>query len=493
MTGNFLNVTYNPSPTLAQFHSDNSFVRGVMGPIGSGKSVGMCWEIFTRAMEQRPGPDGWRRSRWAVIRNNYPELTSTTIKTWLDWFPESRFGKMSWGSPIQHSIVFDDVFLEVIFMPLDKPDDVKKLLSLDLTGAWINEARELPKPVIDGATGRVGRYPKTNPETGEGPSWSGVIMDTNPPDDSHWWYRLAEEENPTGWRFFRQPGGLRRKEGGGFEINPRAENIRHLPDGYGYYQRLLAGKDENWIEAYVLANYATILDGKAIYAGQWNDRLHVAENGLTPIRGRDVILGWDYGLTPACIIGQVTLRGQVRILEEIIGENCGIRQFAQDFVLPVLKMKYAENSWVSVGDPAGAQRSQSDERTVFETLRDLGIPTRPAPTNTPLKRWEAVRHFLGQLRDGEPAFLLDPSCKLLRKGFNGGYRFRRMQVAGAEQRFAEVADKNIYSHCHDSLQYLCSYLRPDETQRQADKQQPSWREKLLRNQGIQSARAGSGL
>jgi hypothetical protein len=81
-------VVYNPSPTLARFHASPALVRGVRGPIGSGKSVGCCWEIWTRALEQRKSPDGIRRSRWLVTRNTYGELTSTTIKTWLDWFPE---------------------------------------------------------------------------------------------------------------------------------------------------------------------------------------------------------------------------------------------------------------------------------------------------------------------------------------------------------------------------------------------------------------------
>lgn len=493
-------IVYRPSPTLATFHASNAFIRGVMGPIGSGKSVGMCWEIFTRAQEQKPGPDGKRRSRWGVIRNTYPELKSTTIKTWLDWFPESRFGPLRWDAPITHSLTFGDVELEVLFVSVDKPGDIGKLLSLDLTGAWINEARELPKAVIDAVTGRVGRYPKTDPATGQGPTWSGVVMDTNPPDDHHWWYRLAEEEHPAGHEFFRQPGGLLIDEGGHYVDNPLAENIEHLPDGFGYYRRLVPGKDSNWIKAYVMGQYATVLDGKAVYAGQWNDALHVSNAPLHPIKGREIILGWDYGLTPACIVAQVTPRGQLRVLDEILGEDCGVRQFAQDFVKPLLKLKYPDCEVVSVGDPAGGQKAQTDERTVLDELRDLGLPTRPALSNSPLKRWEAVRWFLSQLRDGQPALLLDPSCKVLRKGFNGGYRFRRMQVSGADARFAEQADKNQFSHPHDALQYLCLHLRPEDIrQRQRDgipEGKTPWRERLRQMgrqvQGV-AAKAGTGL
>jgi hypothetical protein len=447
-------VRYRPTPTLARFHASNTFVRGLMGPVGSGKSVGCCWEIFTRAQEQRPGPDGKRRSRWAAIRNTYPELKSTTIKTWLDWFPEIRFGNMRWDAPITHRLSFGDVELEMLFLSLDRPADVKKLLSLEVTGIWLNEARELDKSAADGATSRVGRYPSARDG---GASWSGVIMDTNPPDDIHWWYKLAEEEHPAGWEFFRQPGGLVRGLRG-YEPNPAAENIPNLPDGYEYYLRQVSGKDENWIRAYLLADYATVMAGKPIYSGQWSDSLHVSADPLHPVKGREIILCWDFGLTPACIVLQVSPRGQVMVLEEFIGENCGVIQFAEGLVKPALALRYSGCPVISVGDPAGAARKDTDEVAVFDALYTIGIPTEPASSNSPIARWESVRYFLGQMRDGKPAFILDPSCKFVRKGFNGGYRFRQLQVAG-EARYSEVADKNPYSHPHDALQYGCLYLK----------------------------------
>ena len=79
---------YYAEPTIAGFHADNSFVRGVRGPIGSGKSVGCCMEILARAAAQQPNSAGVRKSRWAVVRNTYGELRSTTIKTWQDWVSE---------------------------------------------------------------------------------------------------------------------------------------------------------------------------------------------------------------------------------------------------------------------------------------------------------------------------------------------------------------------------------------------------------------------
>ena len=78
-------LTYKPDGNvIKQFMKDDSFFRGLRGPVGSGKSVSCCIEILRRALEQKPGADGISRSRWAVIRNTNPQLKTTTIKTWID-------------------------------------------------------------------------------------------------------------------------------------------------------------------------------------------------------------------------------------------------------------------------------------------------------------------------------------------------------------------------------------------------------------------------
>lgn len=446
-------------------------VRGIMGPIGSGKSVACCAEIMMRCCEQAPGRDGVRRSRWAIIRNTYPELKSTTIKTWLDWFPESVFGRMKWDAPITHLIAFNEpnlgrVEIEVLFLALDRPDHVKKLLSLEVTGVWINEARSVPKAIVDAATGRVGRYPSKRDKPDEvpadqWPTWFGVIMDTNPPDDDHWWYKLAEEDKPAGWAFYRQPSGL----------SPDAENKGNLPRNY--YENLQAGKSQLWIDVYVHGRYGSVMDGKPVYP-EYNDALHCSTEPLRAIPGLPLVLGFDFGLTPACIIGQLTPRGQIRLIDELVGTDIGIGNFARQVVVPHLQMYYPQwrlnkddrrdNNYIeAVGDPAGVARD-GDERTSFQLVRQAGINIVPAITNNFTPRRESVANPLSRLLDGEPGLIISPTCKSLRKGFNGGYRYRRLQVAG-DERYTDEPDKNQYSHIHDAAQYACSrFSMPQQTQ-----------------------------
>lgn len=466
-------IEYHPSPTLADFHRSNALVRGVRGPIGSGKSVGCCWEIWSRACEQRPNADGVRKSRWVVTRNTYGELESTTIKTWLYWFPEDRFGKLVHKAPIEQVCRWsmDDgttVELEMLFLALDRPEHVKKLLSLEVTGGWMNEAREQPKAILDGLTGRVGRYPGADDG---GATWSGVIMDTNPPDDDHWWYQLAEVDRPEGFEFWAQPDGT----------SPDAENLDWLlqtpetlalplghperrKQGQTYYLRLMAGKTEEWIKVYVRGLYGTVHDGKPVYP-EWNDTLHVKQ--INPLPGVVLEIGMDFGLTPAAVITQFDARGRLLLIDELCGEDMGIRQFLEDVLVPQLTSVYAD--WwalkdgpkkdgrdrmiVVVGDPAGKQKAQTDEKTCFQEVKAAGLHIEAAETNAYVPRRSAVAWFLSKLIGGQPALLLDPVCTVLRKGFNGGYKYRRIQVTG-DERYTDEPVKNAYSHPHDALQYV---------------------------------------
>jgi hypothetical protein len=439
------------------FHASSAFVRGIMGPVGSGKSVACCMEAIIRAHQQRPSPDGIRRTRFAIVRNTYPELRSTTIKTWQAWISDDVC-PIVYGSPItgHYCQGLEDgthVDSEIFFLALDRSDDVKKLLSFELTGAWINEARFVPKAILDALTGRVGRYPAI---MDGGCSWRGVWMDSNPPDDDHWWYEAAEVTKPEGHEYFRQPGGIVRDATGQWALNPKAENIANLDAGY--YQRQIAGKSDAYIGVYLGGNYGVISDGRPVFH-EFSDNVHVAKEPLRPYPGFRLFLGWDFGLTPACIIGQLSARGQLRILAELTSVSVGVRAFARSVVKPYLLEHFRGYKVTSVGDPAGTARAQSNETTCMDELRDAGIPTEGAPTNEFMARRECVAGFLSRMIEGEPGFLLSPTCKQLRSGLGGKYFFQRVRVPG-EERFKDEPAKNKYSHPCDALQYLALACDP---------------------------------
>jgi hypothetical protein len=391
-------------------------------------------EILIRAQQQRKSKDGLRHSRWAVVRNSYRELNDTTINTWNDWIPEQI---VTWKhTQLVCTVRFNDVHLEVLFRALDKPQDIKKLLSLELTGAWLNEVREIPRAIFDAIQGRLGRYPA---KTNGGPSWYGMIVDTNPPDEDHWFYKIFEEDKPEGFKVYHQPSGL----------SPQAENIQNLPDQY--YERMAIGKDQEWINVYVHGEYGFVQDGKPIHP-RFKKHIHVAAQLIPPIPTEPIIIGIDFGLTPAAVMLQQASSGQWRVIDELVTEDMGATEFGKQLKISLAKLSPGTpiEAW---GDPAGEQRAQTDKRTPYDILNTAGIPAMPVYTNDLTIRTETVNRLLSQLdMAGEPALIISPHCKHLIKALAGKYRYRRLRVVG-DDRYADVPEKNIYSHVAEALQY----------------------------------------
>ena len=467
-----IDLDFSTAPTTWQFLQSDAFVRGLMGPVGSGKSYACAAEIMMRAVRQKPSPvDGIRYTRFVIVRNSYPELKTTTIKTWQDLFPENTFGPMLYTPPITHHIRLPargdaaGIDCEVIFLALDQPKDVRKLLSLELTGAWVNEARELPKAVIDGLTHRVGRYPT---QRDGGPTWHGVWMDTNPMDDDHWWYRLAEKEKLNGkyaWQFFKQPGGVTEVSpsdlpenpeandhifsgGRWWKINPKAENVGNLPAGY--YMQMLGGKNLDWIKCYAEGKYTYVQEGRPVWP-EYDDSMMSGEVEYDPEHALQI--GLDFGLTPAAVVGQRYPNGRWVVLDEIVTFDMGLERFGQQ-LLAELNARYPKAQIMLWGDPAGMQRDAIYEVTAFDYLRTLGLRAQPTPSNDFKVRREAAAAPMQRLIGGKPGLIVATKCKMLRKSLAGGYHFKRVAVGAGQERFKDAPNKNEHSHVGDAFGYL---------------------------------------
>lgn len=468
-----IRYSYAGVPTLEAFSESDAFIRGVCGPFGSGKSSAMVIEIINRALAQKPGPDGVRRTRWAVIRNTYQELRDTTIRTIMEWLPERHFGRYVEHKKSYTVTAFPGVEFEILFLALDRPDDIKKLLSLELTGAWVNEAREVPWSVIEALQGRVGRFPAVR---AGGCSWSGIFLDTNPPDTDSKWYAFFEDK---GWlkdferlrregslpesmhpddyaMIFHQPSGL----------SVEAENLPNLPGGRLYYARLAAGKASEWVKIYVHGEYGFLVEGKLVYP-EYVDAAHCKE--VDPIPGLPIIRAFDFGLTPACTFHQELPDGRWLQFDEMVSDNMSVDKFSDDVIEHCNKAFRGDVEFDDIGDPAGDFRVETDARTCFAILQAKGIMIRAAKSQDPTLRQESVRKALRTPGPNfEPLFILHPRCRVTRKGFLGGYHRRRLRTSGPE-RYSDKPEKNEYSHPHDCTQYaLMERFAPALTERPSD-------------------------
>lgn len=438
--------------TLEAYGNSTAFVQVIMGPLGAGKTIASSFKLLKLICSQRANKNGVRKSRWLVTRNTYPDLVGTTIRDWRAVVPQGT-GTFTFGHPPEHKLDFDlpdgtRVQAEVLFVALDRPDDVRKLRGFQLTGAWMNEMKEQPKAIFDMLTTRVDRYPAPGSS-----SWVGVFGDTNAWDNDHWLENLRELQRMgalEGYEFFIQPGGVI-KRGDKWVVNPEAENLAVLkPD---YYERIIPGKKEDWIRVNLANQIGLSFDGKPVHP-DYSDSTHTATEILQPVPGL-INVGIDFGLTPAAVFWQRQSTGVWFGLEEIVVNDGDAKVLADE-----IKVKCAELinrcpgglTFVYRGDPSGDSRVQTDSNTPFQILRANGISAIPCSTNDAELRRGALDRPLTRLINGKPGLQLSPSMKNLRKALAGGYHYARVQIAG-DERYRDVPVKDMHSHIAEAAEY----------------------------------------
>lgn len=404
---------------------------------------------------------GKRKTRFAVVRNTRPQLRDTTLKTWLDYFPNGSLGSYH-SSTNTYFIKQNDIECEVIFRPLDDAADVKNLLSLDLTGAYINEFRDIPREITEALDGRIGRYPRMDEG---GPSWVGMWGDSNFPEEGSYWERMCEGfdpndgkvKKPNGWDVFKQPPAMVRGADGIYTPNPLSENIENLPPGY--YEHLIENKTDDYIRTYVMCEYGRSKGGKPVHPA-FSRHMHVAKSPLRPDPANLLLISCDFGLTPAICLMQQNAFGQVLVFDAITTFGMGIERAIETRLLPLLRRKYDACKDIFVtGDPSGNTGSQSDELScadVFRRYKNKGLgKVKFAWSNSPVHRQGALDFFLTRIGDaGRPMFLLDPvDCVELERALSGGFMFKRYK----DGRESSDVEKNNDSHIGEALEYGCMY------------------------------------
>jgi hypothetical protein len=446
---------YKPSPTGKAFHQSTHLVRHIMGPFGSGKSTICIMDIVTKACAMPYSLDGIRRMRVVAMRNTSPELVTSVVRSWMDWF--GGLGTIKEVKKPVHSIThtFNDgkgiIVLEMVFLACDSVDDLKKLKSTEFTMAYLNEVSELPIGLLDVIKGRIGRYPPRHisPED----YWSGVIMDTNPPSNMHWLYDLFEKKRPKNHVLFKQPSGLLR-EGDDWVTNPEADNIQHLRNNY-YVDMAYGAKDDEFIKVYCCGEYGIVRAGKPVYPS-YSDNIH-SVNSLIIDTEFPIYLGWDFGLTPACLVSQF-IGGQWLIIKEFVSDNCSLTDLLTYSVKPWLNIHAKDLKYYSDCDPAD-KGSDADNVTCRQRLDEAGIPTDKAVTNNKIQRLDAVKEWLGKLVNGKPALAVSrEGCPVLREGFLGAYYYRKVNVLSEEKYIEEPYKSHPVSDIHDCAQYTALRL-----------------------------------
>lgn len=479
MTGSAASLMAYVGPKHEAFVNDQRLITAVMGPYGSAKTTGCIRKIVNSAMWQEPQADGVRRVRWCVVRDTYSQLETNVMNSWFTWFPKT---KANWnGRELCQRLRLDVVIggnpapqpieIEIYFRAMGdlKAEDVLK--GMELTGLWLNESDTLSMDVFLFGFGRTGRYPA---KKDGGCAWRGVILDFNAPDIDNWVYDLVvlgkmgltEEQEADlrqvlgprfGIGFYSQPGGL--------SVDPPAENLQNLPEGYYEGLAMAFANKPNHLRRFVHNRFGAVNNGQPVFP-EFNEEIHVAREPLKPIAGYPVHAGLDGGRTPAMIFFQI-VEGQMRILDELVIYDPGktdllaklgskaFAELAREFVAehyPTARMG------TIFYDPAidnGSDDDDDEDWLRFFRAEFKGVKFRPGgPIGNRLEpRLESVRNRLVKLPGGRPGILWSPTCRVSIRAMTAGYVVGRIKLSNGTGRFQDKPLKNDFSHVMDATQY----------------------------------------
>lgn len=210
--------------------------------------------------------------------------------------------------------------------------------------------------------------------------------------------------------------------------------------------------------------------GRPVYASFKRD-VHVAQEPIEWNPHYPMWRGWDVGIH-ACVWGQL-VKGQLRVFGgvQIVGAFGGAETKYEEFELPcsglavfiqqvkeMSALMFADSAyqpaWKDVIDPSAFNNTITRQEKPVHIFRAAGINPLPGATQDPATRISLVESWLAAMATGlpgEPALLIDPSASIIIDGFAGGYCFEK-HGQGTKP------EKNGFSHCMDSLQYLISRL-----------------------------------
>ena len=451
------NIVFDAPPTVSAFMKSDAFMRVIAGPVGSGKTTGCIFELFRRASEQARAKDGYRYTRFAIVRQTLSQLKMTVLKDIIQWLPQLARFKVSENTVY---VWAGDIRSEWLLIPLENPEDQGRLLSSQLTGAWLSEAIEIDVALVGPISGRCGRFPSGNQGAA---SWRGIIADTNMPSIGSEWHRLMDVETPPDWQIFVQPGGFEPDTENLMWLDQTPETILLAKDdpiridrGRGYYRRSVnaGGHSPDWIERYVNARYGNDPSGTAVYRESFVRDFHVV-SGLEPALGHPLIVGQDFGRDPCSLICQMDHKGRFLVLEEVMADDIGLELHLQRGLRPALmQARFMGHGVALVGDPAGVAKDSIYEETSFDVMKRHGFMAFPAPTNDIDPRIRSIESFLLAQRGGKAAMVINAEkCPNFIAALGGGYRYKKARDGSTRPVPDKTGKYGKYTHIVDAGQY----------------------------------------
>lgn len=463
-------------PTARDFLLAPEPFLALWGGYGSGKTLMGCLKIVM-SMFAVPGLHA------AIYRTTVSQVLNTTIKQLTDdLFPMLGLEKdTDWvhhSNPVQRYIelYIGKEVSRIYYRPfkdqnvsVDKIMDDNKSFNVDML--LVDESVRLGQTTHDTLKDRRGRWKKFAPK-----EFHKLILVGNPPDRHHYQYQMyVEGKNP--------------KDGGQTMVNADwykayfMSTYDNRDAVTSEYIQGLEASPESWKKTYLYGLPGFVEhEGIAIYANSFNADRHVSYETIPFDRRKPLIRGWDMnvnGIHKACVIGQLDDFGTLNILDEVVKDDAGISRFVRE-VQRVCNTKYPTAiSGKDFVDPAAFEISQIELKAPTHIMADYGFIAVSGDKHLGL-RHEAVSNLLltSPSANREGLRIDGTTCHSLVQGFLGGYKYKVRDEA--DQILSPKPDKNLYSHPHDALQYLCSRVVHVQSKKQRMEEEVMLKNRNLR-------------
>ena len=428
-------INYKPPKSLEPLFKSDKFWNLIIGPVGSAKTTACIFWLLMKAAQQTPSARGIRRTRYVISRPTLSQLKMTVLRDIQSWLGPI----INWRSS-ENLIVIEqgNIHSEWFLLPLETVQDQRRLLSLQLSGAWFNEAREIPMELITAAAGRIPRFP---PNSEEGVAHPFILMDSNPGMIGSELYEMAMRagtEQGKDILYIHQPSGL----------SPEADWRQWLDPNY--YERLVEGANAAWVDVHVHGKWGRDTSNAAVHGASFDDEIHTAFNVecSTPT----LIVGVDPGRHPAALIAGLDKNGQVKVIQELYRENIDFKTFVEIDLRPALTA-YVGKLFLFVMDPTGRNKAATSNDSPYSVLKSMGYNVVLAGTNDIEARLAAVdRLLVGRTRKDEPLIVFDKiRCPVTIRGLRYEYRFGRKEGGMWDAKPKKV---HPVSDLMDCLQYI---------------------------------------
>lgn len=376
-------------PTLLSQHSflvSSASVKGFSGPVGSGKTRGLCYQALQCALAN-PGCVG------LIGAPTYPMLDDVTLPAMLAFFDECGVAYAYKAN--NHTLTLQGTKSQILFRSLDQPE---RLRGANLAWVGVDELTYCKQEAWLRLEARV-RDPKARLR---------VMFAVWTPKGFDWVYRrfISTEKLPNHEAILAKPN----------------ENSFMLSGSPDYYERLKTSYDELFYQQEVLGEYLNVHSGRAYHSfSQENVR-----EDLRFFEHTHLCWSLDFNVDPmTSIIGQA-LDGKIHVLEEISIRDANTLSMCEHFESRA--QKYLEQNSkthqrpLSVriyGDASGQARSTASKtdydliRGYFRSKPEFNITLDIPPSNPLVRDRVNSVNALFKNANGDRKLFIRPSCREL--------------------------------------------------------------------------------